>query len=234
MIKKITNIRFSDSKFTIDNKKIELDSRRNRLLVETDWTQLPDMMLMSACRRLWKRWRRSVRNLSTQTHTLKEYEAELDRLEKERYKLPVEYEYEPQNLELYRRKLYATLDDLYHRKTRASFQPNLDMKYKEVLFFAHVHDVQFDTLDELIQILEDSDDFQLHSNYYPFIAMYRDQANRSWREAFIEVVKEQKNFESTCLLEEPYLIELRTAIAMAPTPDVMMMVEENILAHYGY
>jgi hypothetical protein len=234
MIKKITNVRFSDSKLTVNNKKIELNSRRSRLLTETDWTQLPDIRLMSSSRRNWRFWRRRVRRLSTQTHTLDEYKAELDKLEKERFDIPIEYEYEPQNLEAYREKLHSLLSDLYHKKTRGNFQPNLDLKYQEILFFAHSNNMYFDTIDELIEILENSDDFELDLNLYPFIELFRENHNCGWRHAMIELLKEQREFKRTCLREELPMLHLKNCISMAQDTDVMIDVEAEILAYYGY
>lgn len=234
MVKKITNVRFSDSKIKSNSRKIELDSRRNRLLLETDWTQLPDIRLTTSSRLDWAHWRRQLRNLGKTHITFDDYEKELDRLEGDRKNLRVEYEYEPKNLDHYKTKVLALLSDLYYKKTRRQFQPNLDLKYQEVLFFAHAHNLQFDTIDEFIEILENSEDFELSTNPYPFLELYRTHYDLGWRDAILNILREQKAFEKLCLDEEYHMLYMKSSIERAQDPDMLRIIEDQVLGYYGY
>ena len=54
-----------EEKAEIDKLKIaEVSARRNKLLLDSDWTQLPD--IVSDVKDLWTRYRKQLRDISTQ------------------------------------------------------------------------------------------------------------------------------------------------------------------------
>jgi hypothetical protein len=62
-MQKIKNLKYASSEL---KDKMELSSilgKRNRLLGDSDWTQMPDVDLTDECKHLWKAWRKRVRSV---------------------------------------------------------------------------------------------------------------------------------------------------------------------------
>lgn len=118
MIKKITNIRFSDSKQSKHNKLIKAKARRNRLLSGSDWTQLPDSSLTVKSKIQWSYWRKCLRALNPSELGLEKFINEINKLEEKRENISTEYEFDPEHLEEYRERLFTLFWESYKKRTK--------------------------------------------------------------------------------------------------------------------
>jgi hypothetical protein len=241
MIKKITNIRFSDSEKLKNNKKVELSSRRNRLLLETDWTQLPDIKLSSNCRAAWTFWRKKLRMLSMNTHSFSEYKEELDKFEIERHEIPIEYIYE-EDAEKVKSRLLAKVSNEYNKRTTLQYMPNLEIKFEETLtlitdyFTSHNITLPDHSLSALIEYFEGSSDIDLDMKNYPFINMVSKTYNMGARSTILNILRQRRDFYETALHEEHMMLHFRTRIIGAPLddPKTVQDIEDEIVTYYGY
>lgn len=84
-IKKIKNIKAVNTVDKINSEWLEVLSKRNKLLQDSDWTQLEDVTMDSFVKKQWREWRQKLRNVSKKNNSsLEQIKYVIDLLEKER------------------------------------------------------------------------------------------------------------------------------------------------------
>jgi hypothetical protein len=66
-IPKISNVKYEITNEVMARKWSEANAKRNRLLMLSDWTQLPDVNIPLNIKKLWMNWRAKVRNVKKAT-----------------------------------------------------------------------------------------------------------------------------------------------------------------------
>lgn len=143
MIKKISGLKVGRTEEQEMARWAEIFSHRNKLLLNSDWTQLDDCGLTDECKDQWRGWRQQLKNVNRSNFSDMELaEKHISILAKRMpfntYK-PVDMEpvlTEPVSLDTYRTSLVAYLDRVFNDKMATPFLDNdilVDEQFKEVL-----------------------------------------------------------------------------------------------------
>lgn len=244
-IKKIKNLKFSESKNQEEAKWVELLSRRNRLLMETDWTQLPDVKLSERSRNEWRGWRQAVRLLNRIDYeSSAEFKKRLDDLERGRSFIHIEYSYIDSITDLTEGKkfLHKILVRCFEERVYSEFTPNLEEKYQEALDVVARYLTSQDAgpsnpnLEEIIEIFEGLDDSHIDYdiNDYQFLKVVQRVKNYSFREIVIYILKQKHKQYNLSLQEEYNMLHYEHRIDSCSDLEDLVRAKREIEMFYGH
>lgn len=112
-IKRIKNLKTSETEEKVKNEWNEIKSIRNRLLQNSDWIFVQDIEIDITCRELWFQWRKKVRSVDEFADPKKALQFLLD-LQKRQP--PVKYQnVKYQTVEHYRQELHKMLKEIIRK-----------------------------------------------------------------------------------------------------------------------
>lgn len=153
-MQKISNIQFSATEEQEVTLWAEILAQRNRLLINSDWTQLPDARLLN--RDEWATWRNKVRKVTKAVHTKESAKIELENLQLIQPKVRFQYESDSINLDQRKSVYIKTLNSLFKNK------------FEQYLPFEMNHYVMMEKFEEAMTFIEDYP-VQIEKNAYPLI-----------------------------------------------------------------
>jgi hypothetical protein len=157
MIEKIGNVTVEKTDEQERQAWAEVLSHRNKLLFNSDWTQLPDCGLTETSIAQWRSWREQLKNINQTNYSDRRIAEEY--IGKMSQRIPFSEYITPKSepsaekcisLEEYRNRVMNYLDDTFNEKSKVSFLDNpslVDEQYKEAIDFLSITE---DTLYPLI------------------------------------------------------------------------------------
>lgn len=245
-IKKITNLVYTPSKQSENSKWSGLIAKRNRMLVETDWTQLPDVKLSYNSRAEWQLWREELRNLKRSNYTDSDkFLDKLNKLDKDRDNLLVEYTTSKpfKDVETGKKQLHTLLVQFYINRLNFEFSPNLEEKYQETLDIISIYlksqttiDVSsFSGMDALIEYFSNDDiNIDLDTTPFPFFTLTKVVKNFSIKDTVLYILKQKQKQFNFSLQEEYNLIHYEHRIDFCNSIDDLLQAKREIELYYGY
>jgi hypothetical protein len=241
-ITKIKNLKYSQSKNQEEIKWAEQLAKRNRMLAESDWTQLPDVKLSVWSKNRWANWREELRQLRRLNfETAEELKLAIESLEEDKLSLYVDYAITDsiKDPESGRRYLYQMLIKFYKEQHNSMFSPNLEEKYQETLdllstILADHNRDDIATMDELIQFVEDLDELEMDTEPFPFVELTMHLKNYTLHQAILYILREKKKQHVFALQEEHNLIHYENRISACLTVEEVLKAKKEIEMHYGY
>ena len=245
MIKKIKNIKWSESKNQEEVKWIELIAKRNRLLLESDWTQLPDVNLTEQSRTQWKNWRESLRQLSRfSIKSTEDYKNKLNKLINERDHLFIEYTKTEsiKDVQSGKEYLHKLLVQFYEEKMNFKFSPNLEEKYQEaldIIAFAVSQmddpvDIESMNMDELKEFISQLDEIEVDIKQYPFFELTKRLKFLKVNDAILYLLNLKEKQYNFSLQEEYNMIHYEHLIDSCTTVESLLDVKRVIEMNYGH
>lgn len=154
-MQKISNIQFSATEEQEVMLWAEILAQRNRLLINSDWTQLPDARLLN--RNEWTTWRNKVRKITKSTHTKETAKMELDNLLLVQPKVRFQYESDSMNLDQRKNAYIKTLNSLFKNK------------FEQYLPFEMNHYVMMEKFEEAMNLMDENIMLDFDKTLYPLI-----------------------------------------------------------------
>lgn len=245
MIKKIKNLKYSQSKNQEEIKWVELIAKRNRLLLESDWTQLLDVKLTEESRNQWSNWRESLRQLSRMTiETTQCYKEALDELEDEKIHLIIEYSKSGAIKEFKSGKnyLHQLLVQFYNERINFKFSPNLDEKYQEALDIIAIilskmdEPVQLESMsmDQLKGFMAGLDEIKMNVDKFPFFELTKRMKTFTVNETILYLLDMKDQQYNFSLQEEYNMVHYEHRIESCDTVDDLLTAKREIEMNYGH
>jgi hypothetical protein len=247
-IKKIQNVKYSPSKNKEEAKWAEALAKRNRLLLESDWKQLPDVNLTRDTKNRWANWRKNLRHLKRiDFETLEEFQKALTSLETERYNIYTEFSDTSgiKDLVSGKAKLHQLLVSFYKEKVNYKFSPNLEEKYQEVLDLISIilteePDASLDSfsMEKLIEYIESKNNHFIEKlidpAYYPFFELTKNIKNATVKDTILYILKQKKEQYDFALKEEYMFIHLEHRIESCANIRDVLLARDEIEMYYGH
>lgn len=145
MVQKIAKVKVEKTVEQEQNEWAEVLSHRNKLLLNSDWTQLPDSGLTEQSAQQWKDWRSMLKNITQSNfgdHKLAE--RHITRLSRRMpFSTFIPNDVEPDfsrcvSLDEYRRRVFDYMDAAFNKRAVPSFLDNpylVDEQFKEAADF---------------------------------------------------------------------------------------------------
>lgn len=245
MIKKIKNLKYSQSKNQEEIKWVELIAKRNRLLLESDWTQLADVKLTEESKHQWSNWRESLRQLSRfSVETVKEYKAKLDSLIKERDLLFIDYSKTGtiKEFESGKHYLHQLLVEYYNERINFKFTPNIEEKYQEtldivaIILSKHEEPIELTdmNMDQLKGLMSSMDNIEMDVSKFPFFELTMRLKNFTVNETILYLLDMKDQQYNFSLQEEYNLIHYEHRIESCDTVEDLLITKREIDMNYGH
>lgn len=150
MIPKIGNLNIAKTEEQESQMWAEVLSHRNKLLANSDWTQLPDSGLTPECVVRWKNWRKLLKGITRNATGVKELaEQSINNLSRrqpfndfvEDGAKPIIHDSE--SVEAYRQQVTAIMDAAFNKKVVPSFLDNpalVEEQFQEALDYLTKYD----------------------------------------------------------------------------------------------
>lgn len=244
-IQKIKNLKYSQSKNQEEAVWLGSIAKRNQLLFETDWTQLPDIKLTEESRNQWTLWRGLVRNLKRRNFKcIQDFVVELTKLESEKYNLDIVYSpiTNITDVSSGKKYLHKLLVSFYNERMDNSFSPNLENKYQETLDIVSIYlskcedkkNIDEFNMTQLIEYIKAEPPIDIDIKLFPFFELTKKLKNFNINETIIYILdQKQKQFDFS-LQEEYNLIHYEHRIDFCSEVDDILKTKREIEMNYGH
>lgn len=147
MVTKITNLNTERTAEQEKNVWLEVLSHRNKLLLNSDWTQMSDSGLTETCINQWKTWRQQLKNVNRRNFSepaQAEYAISIlaKRVPFNDYQeVRVEPDQELMSLEEYKKQLMGYLDTVFNANIYSGFLDNpylVEEQFKEAVDYLNL------------------------------------------------------------------------------------------------
>lgn len=145
MVQKIGKLRTEKTVEQEQNDWAEVLSHRNKLLLNSDWTQAADSGLTEECVSQWKDWRRQLKNITRGNYSdIRMAEIHINKLSRRmpfNNYIPVDIEPDRTrciSTDDYRRRVINYLDESFHKRVHPSFLDNpylVEEQFREAVDF---------------------------------------------------------------------------------------------------
>lgn len=244
-IKKIKNLKYSQSKNQIEALWAVGLAKRNQLLLETDWTQLPDVKLNEYSRNQWMHWRGLLRDIRRDKFKSPvELTAALDQLEIQKMHIRTEYSIVDNitDVDDGKRYLHKILVSFYNELMNNYYLPNLENKYQETLDIVSIYlnntesDLNLNSVNmsQLIDFITSSPEMEIDTAPFPFFELTQRVKNFTTKETIIYILDQKQSQFNFSLQEEYNMLHYEHRIQFCSTIEDILNTKREIEMHYGY